>query len=215
VLAVAHRAGNDLEVLREAAELGADVIEADVHLHRGRLEIRHTKSFGTPWLYDKGKFLPSDLPRLHLPELLDALPPAVTVMLDLKGVGRAGVEVARAVHARSPEHPLWVCARWWPSVLPFHDAPWARVLLSARNRAELARLRLRLRMGRAEVPYGCSLHLSMLHPSLVRELQEHGLRVLTWPVDDDAALTRARELGVDGVITKDLAVLRQVVSVGS
>jgi glycerophosphoryl diester phosphodiesterase len=212
VLAVAHRAGNDLAVLRDAAELGADVIEADVHLHRGRLEIRHTKSFGTPWLYDAGRFLPSDLPRLHLAELLDALPPAVTVMLDLKGVGRAGAEVARAVHARSPTHPLWVCARWWPSVLPFHDAPWARVLLSARNRAELSRLRRRLQANMAEVPHGCSVHLSLLRPSVVGELQDHGLQVLTWPVDDDVALTRAQALGVDGVITKDLDVLRHVVT---
>jgi hypothetical protein len=212
VLAVAHRAGNDLEVLREAAGLGAHVIEADVHLHRARLEVRHTKSFGTPWLYDQGRFERSDLPRLHLAELLDALPPAITVMLDLKGVGRTGAEVARAVHARSPEHPLWVCARWWPSVLPFHDAPWARVLLSARNRVELARLRRRLRAGTAEVPHGCSVHLSLLHPAVVLELQERGLTVLTWPVDDDVALTRAQALGVDGVITKELSVLQHVVT---
>jgi hypothetical protein len=212
VLAVAHRAGNDLAVLREAAALGADVIEADVHLHRGRLEIRHTKSWGTPWLYDAGRFHPSDEPRLHLTELLDALPAQATVMLDLKGVGRAGVEVARAVHARSPSHPLWVCARWWPSVLPFRDAPWARVLLSARGRLEVERLRRRLANSRAEVPYGCSLHLSLLRPSLVAELQDHGLTVLTWPVDDAGALRQAQELGVDGVITKDLTVLGQVVS---
>ena len=212
MLAVAHRAGNDLALLREAAEFGADVVEADVHLHRGRLEVRHTKSFGTPWLYDAGRFHPADLPRLQLIELLDALPPALPVMLDLKGVGRAGAEVARAVHAYGPTHPLWVCARWWPSVLPFHEAPWARVLLSARGRTELARLRRRLLLGRGELPFGCSVHLSLLRPELVHQLQAHGLTVLTWPVDDAAALARARSLGVDGAITKDLTVLRAVVS---
>ena len=36
-LLLAHRAGNDLERLRLAESAGADVVEADVHLHRGRL----------------------------------------------------------------------------------------------------------------------------------------------------------------------------------
>lgn len=211
MLAVAHRAGNDLETLREAALLGADVIEADVHLHRGRLEIRHHKTMGPlPWLWDKWEVTPGSLPRLVLSELMDALPPGTTVMLDLKGVGQAGAEVARLLHARFPEDPLLVCARWWPSVLPFRDAPWAQVLLSARGRMELARLRRRLAAGSA--PDGVSLHLSLLTPAVVAEIKEHVPLVLTWPVDDDASLQEAHRVGVDGVITKDLDVVRQVVA---
>lgn len=212
MLAIAHRAGNDLATLRAAAALGADVIEADVHLHRGRLEVRHTKTlWPLPWLWDAGRLHPLDLEQLHLGPLLDALPPRQTIMLDLKGVGRAGAEVAREVHARSPEHPLWVCARWWPSVLPFEGLPWARVLLSARGRTELARLRRRLARGTAAVPYGVSVHLSLLTAEVVAELQARSQTVLTWPVDDPAALARARDVGVDGVITKDLAIVAEVV----
>lgn len=211
MLAIAHRAGNDLATLRAAADLGADVIEADVHLHRGRLEVRHTKTlWPLPWLWDAGQLYPVDLEQLQLGPLLDALPPRQTVMLDLKGVGRAGAEVARAVHARSPEHPLWVCARWWPSVLPFEGLPWARVLLSARGRTELARLRRRLARPGGSRPYGVSVHLSLLTPEVVAELQARGQTVLTWPVDDPAALARARAVGVDGVITKDLAIVAEV-----
>lgn len=211
MLAVAHRAGNELSVLRAAAEVGADVIELDVHLHRGRLEVRHTKTlWPLPWLYDAGKLHPGHLPRLHLTELLDALPPGTTVMLDIKGVGRAGAEVAKAVHARSEQHPLLVCARWWPSVRPFEDTSWAKVLLSVRSRPELARLRRRLHSGTA--PYGVSIHLSLLTRALVRELHTHDLTVLTWPVDDPQGLRVARDLGVDGVITKDLQLLAEVVA---
>jgi len=211
VLAVAHRAGNDLETLREAARLGADIIEADVHLHRGRLEVRHQKALGPlPWLWDKWELYPATFPRLLLDELMDALPAGTPVMLDIKGVGRAGAEVARALHARSPDHPLLVCARWWPSVLPFRDVPWAQVLLSARGRTELARLRRRLRTGTA--PHGVSVHLSMLTPELVAEIKERVPMVLTWPVDDPASLEEAHRVGVDGVITKDLDILRQVVA---
>ena len=133
-----------------------------------------------------------------------------TVMLDLKGVGQVGPETLRHLHARSVEHPLWVCARWWPSALSFEGATWAKVLLSSRGRAEIARLRHRLRAG--HVPYGVSLHLSMLTPALVREVQDAGALVMTWPVDDRAALERAQGLGVDGAITKDLAIVQELVT---
>ena len=209
MLAVAHRAGNDLAVLREAALLGADVIEADVHLHRGRLEVRHLKSMGPlPWLWDRWELRPLATDQLLLDALLEALPNRQTIMLDLKGVGRVGPETLRHLHERSVQHPLMVCARWWPSALAFRDAPWAKVLLSARGRAEIARLRRRLRAGHP--PYGVSVHLSMLTPALVREIQGAGSVVLTWPVDDRQALERARHLGVDGAITKDLAIIEEL-----
>jgi hypothetical protein len=211
VLAIAHRAGNDLEVLREAARLGADVIEADVHLHRGRLEVRHLKTMGPlPWLWDRWELHPARAERMMLDQLLDALPPGQTVMLDLKGVGQVGPETLRRLQARSVDHPLWVCARWWPSALAFAAADWATVLLSARGRTEISRLRRRLRAG--AVPYGVSLHLSMLTPGLVREVQAAGARVMTWPVDDRQALERAHELGVDGAITKDLRIVEELVA---
>jgi glycerophosphoryl diester phosphodiesterase len=209
VLAVAHRAGNDLDVLREAALLGADVIEADVHLHRGHLEVRHLKSMGPlPWLWDRWQLYPADLDRLHLDQLMDALPAGQTVMLDLKGVGKVGPSTREYLHTRAVEHPLWVCARWWPSSLAFVDVPWARVLLSARGRTEVARLRRYLRTG--SPPYGVSVHLSMLRPDVVDEIQSYGTKVLSWPVDDEASLTRAHALGLDGVITKDLGIVKDL-----
>jgi len=210
VLAVAHRAGNDLETLRAAALLGADVIEADVHLSGGRLEVRHEKSLHPlPWRWDKWQLYPVAEEQLLLEHLMDALPPKQTVMLDLKGVGRVGPEVVRHLHARSPQHPIPVCARWLPSVAPCRAPPWAQVLLSARGRSELLRLRRLLRTGTA--PDGVSMHLSLLTPALVAEIKQRVPLVLTWPVDDDASLDRAEHVGVDGVITKDLEIVRAVV----
>ena len=214
MLAVAHRAGNDLEVLRQAALLGADIIEADVHLHRGRLEVRHQKSMGPlPWLWDKWQLYPADLERLLLDQLMDALPPGTKVMLDLKGVGQVGPETLRHLHERAVEHPLLVCARWWPSALSFVDVPWAKVLLSARGRTEIARLRRYLRAG--SPPYGVSLHLSMITPRLVAEIHSYGTIVLSWPVDDQASLERAHALGIDGAITKDLDIVRELAAAGN
>ena len=53
VLAIAHRAGNSLTELRQAAALGVDAIECNVH-ERGRLEVRHLKTAGPlPFLWDR------------------------------------------------------------------------------------------------------------------------------------------------------------------
>ena len=211
VLAVAHRAGNSLAALQAAAEVGADVVGCDVHDARGRLELRHSKSLGPlPWLWDRGpwELTPTSVVQLQLAELVDAMTGDATLMLDLKGVGSVGTRTARVLHARRPDRPVLVCSRWWPSVDPFAGAEWARPVLSARNRAELARLRGRVRAGRA--PYGVSLHGSLLSTPVVAELRERVERVLTWGVDDLATLDRVLALGVNGVISNSPQVLRAV-----
>lgn len=210
MLAVAHRAGNDLAALRAATELGAHVLEADVHHYRGRLEMRHSKALGPlPFLWDSGEPLVSTaVPQLLLAELLAALDGQSTLMLDLKGPGGVGPRVADAVHERVPELPVLVCSRWWPGVDAFAARPWARPVLTARNRAELTRLRRRVRSARS--PYGVSVHRSLLTAPLVAELHERVELVMTWPVNDHDALEHVLGLGVTGVISDEAKVLRAV-----
>jgi len=210
VLAVAHRAGNDLDALASATAAGADVLEADVHRYRGRLEVRHSKALGPlPFLWDAGEPLVSTrVPQLLLPAVLDALHPDATLMLDLKGPGAVGRHVAQEVHARLPDRPVLVCSRWWPGVDAVAGLPWARPLLTARNRAELLRLRRRVRSLRP--PYGVSLHRSLLAPSVVAELRERVELVLTWGVEDEVSLEDVLARGVNGVISDSVQVLAQV-----
>ena len=212
VLAVAHRAGNSLDALRAAGELGADVLEADVHSHRGRLEVRHLKSMGpVPFLWDRWYLVPKSVQQLQLAELLDAVDPVAgraTLMVDLKGVGGVGAAVAQALHGRVPDAPVLVCSRWWPSVEPFAGRSWARPMLSARGTTELQRLRRRLR---ARPPYGVSVHRSLLTAPVVAELREQVPLVMTWPVNDEEALEQVLALGVTGVISDEADVLRAVV----
>lgn len=215
VLAVAHRAGNDLEALRSATELGADVLEADVHRYRGRLEVRHSKALGPlPWLWEAGEPLTSTkVPQLMLPEVLGALAPGSTLMLDLKGPGAVGRHVADAVHRQLPDSPVLICSRWWPGVDAFAGRPWARPVLTARTRPELARLRRRLRGPRR--PYGVSLHRSLLEPRVVADLQDGVELVMTWGVDDHDTLDDVLSRGVNGVISNSEDVLRSVLSLRS
>ena len=215
VLAIAHRAGNDLATLRAAVELGVDVLEADVHVRAGRLEVRHSKHLRPlPVLWDRGaaglELSRTSVPQLELDALLRALDGTTSVMLDLKGPGGVGTRVAQAVHAAAPTAPLLVCSRWWPGLDPFAALPEVRPVLTARNALELRRLPRRLAGGRR--PYGVSVHRSLLSPAVVAALRERVEVVMTWGVNDLGTLADVVDVGVNGVISDDLDVLRRVLA---
>jgi glycerophosphoryl diester phosphodiesterase len=203
LLHVAHRAGNSLDVLTGALADGADLIEADVHLYRGRLEIRHTKTMGPlPWLWDRWYVESAREPRLLLAELAAALPPERRLMLDLKGwhpwLGR---RVAAAMEAAAPGVPYVVCSRHWRMLDAFDDLDHVDVVHSVRSRAELARLPRRL-AGRQS--WGVAVHRELLPrmdvPALLRSVDA----LLTWPVNTTEALDEVARHGVTGVISDDL-----------
>ena len=215
VLAVAHRAGNDLQALRTAVELGVDVLEADVRVRGPRLEVRHSKHLRPfPVLWDHGaqglELTHTRVPQLELDALLHALEvdhPAL--MLDLKGPFRVGERVADVVHRREPQTAVLVCSRWWPGVDAFADRPWARPVLTARNRVELVRL---LRRVRTRPPYGVSVHRSLLAPAVVAQLRERVELVMTWGVNDLGLLREVVDVGVNGVISDSAEVLAEVLA---
>ncbi|WP_110183357.1 glycerophosphodiester phosphodiesterase [Nocardioides solisilvae] len=209
-LAVAHRAGNSLAGLRAAHELGVDVVECDVHHHRGRLEVRHLKTAGPlPFLWDRWELASARAPRLGLAELLDAGRHGTTFMLDLKGRRTgAGVAVARLLHEVAPGSPVLACGRHWPSVAAAATLPWVRPVLSARNRAELALLHRRLEDGPAV--HGVSVHRDLLDPATVTRLAARTEVVMTWPVNDLASLDTMQARGVTGIISDEPEVLAEL-----
>jgi glycerophosphoryl diester phosphodiesterase len=207
VLAIAHRAGNSLEGLQAAVELGADVIECDVHHHRNRLEVRHLKTAGPlPFLWDRWELASAYAPRLGLDELLEADEHGSTFMLDVKGARSAtAVALVRALRERGVDRPVIVCGRWWPSVEAVAELPYVRPVLSARNRVELARLQPRVAKGPAV--YGVSVHMSLLDTEVVAELHHHVEVVMTWPVNDLESLDAMLGIGVTGIISDEPSVL--------
>lgn len=208
-LAIAHRAGNSLAGLHTANQLGVDVIECDVHHHRGRLEVRHLKTAGPlPFLWDRWELAPASAPRLGLAELLDADRHGTTFMLDLKGRRSAGARaVVRLLHRSAHDRPLLVCGRYWPAIDTLATLPYVRPVLSARNRVELGRLRERVRQ---RAPYGVSVHRSLLDRDIVAELHESVEVVMTWPVNDLPSLDALLEIGVTGIISDELEVLTEL-----
>jgi glycerophosphoryl diester phosphodiesterase len=209
VLAVAHRSGNTVAGLREALDLGVDLVEADVHAYRGVLEVRHHKSLGPHHLWDKWELVTRrDFVRVELAQLLDELGDDPRLMIDLKGI-RPGLApaVSEVLRTHAPGVPFTVCTKQWAALDAFD--PVVRPVLSAANRRSLARLRRRLV---AKPAHGVSVRLRLLTAPLVAELRARTELVMAWSVDTPEALAHARRLGVDAVISKNLGLLAGVIA---
>lgn len=208
MLLIAHRAGNNLTDLRAALDAGVDLVEADVHLHRGALEMRHAKALGRQLLWEPWRDVTRrrDTPVPLLADVLASTGRDPRLMLDLKGpfLGVAPLTAA-ALREAAPGVPVAVCTRHWRMLAAFEDQPHIRRIYSAGNRRELARVRALVRQRRVD---GLSIRLSLLTPEIVAELHRHTDLVMVWTVETEAALARAQELGVSGIISKNLALLR-------
>ena len=207
LLAVAHRAGNTLPDLRAALAAGVDLVEADVHLYRGALEVRHRKALG-PHLYWERWAQLNRRRNMIVPDLREVLATAAgdpRLMLDLKGPSLdVAPEVAEALRLYAPDVPVAVCTKQWAMLDAFAGQSHVRRILSASDPLQLARLRARLRRGRVD---GVSIRLRLLSAAVVEELRRATDTVLAWPVDSPAALARARAVGATGVISKNLPML--------
>jgi glycerophosphoryl diester phosphodiesterase len=212
MFAVAHRAGNSAAGLRAALAAGVDLVEADVHLHRDLLEVRHSRAIGRRLLWDRdsGVTRRRDVVLPELAEILAIAGGDPRLMLDLKGRDPAvAARVAAILRAERPGVPVAVCTKQWRLLDAFTADPTARRILSAANIAQLTRLRRRLRHEPAD---GVSIRLRLLTAPVVAELKHATGLLLAWPVDTEAALAHARSLGVTGVVSKNLPMLRRLVA---
>lgn len=201
---VAHRAGNDLTLLRRAVAAGAGLVEADVHLFRGRLEVRHLKTLGPlPVLWDRWYLAAPRRPRLELDALLRAAGADTPLMLDLKGHDpRLPRRVLAALDRAGAD--VTVCSRSWHLLKPFAGRPGVRVVHSVGSRRQLRALRRRFagrRLG------GISIHRRLLDPATVADLRERAELLVSWPVTTADEARRLWSWGVHGVISERVEAL--------
>jgi glycerophosphoryl diester phosphodiesterase len=204
LLLVAHRAGNDLRRLAAAEQARADLVEADVHVRRGRLEVRHLKAaWPLPLLWDRWYVVDGRGPRLLLDDVLDAAAPGTRFLLDLKGPSpRLGRLVARAILAHGPER-IMVCSRTWSHLRAIPAG--VTTIRSLGSRSQLARF-ARLRAPGA----GVAVNARLLDAATVANLRRTAPRLLAWGVPDAAAAHRLLSLGVNGLILDDLELLQRL-----
>jgi len=202
---VAHRAGNRLDDLRDAELLGSALVETDVALYHGRVEVRHLRTFGPlPVLWDRWRLGAPWRPRLLLPDLVDATAPETELMLDLKGSRvRLAEQVREIVRPHLGSRRFTVCARRWKLLEPFEGLPVRRVH-SIGTVGELRRFLERFGSERLE---GVSVHERLLEPGSVASLRSIAEVVMTWPVNRPGRAKELLGLGVDGLITDDAVAL--------
>jgi glycerophosphoryl diester phosphodiesterase len=201
---VAHRAGNDLASLARAHALGLVVVEADLRLFRGRVEVRHLKTVGPlPIFWDRWRLASPFGGRLVLLDLLRAVRPPTTLMLDLKGrddrLSRLVVAaLADAPPPHAPRPRLFLCARRWSLLEPFRGLPGVRTIHSVGTTRQLRRL-----LASDDRVDGVSIHRRLLDAATVAALRRRADLVLTWPVNGLAAARQLGSWGVDGLISDE------------
>jgi glycerophosphoryl diester phosphodiesterase len=209
-LTIAHRAGNALTRLEEALEAGVDYAEADLWLHRGRLEVRHDKTAGLfPLLWDRWPLRPGWTPRLVFGDLLAAASGRGRLLVDLKGREDAlGEAVAVAVTGAAATNAVAFCGGWLHldrirGMLP--EVPLFYTI------GDLDRLQLlRPRLARSDIP-AVSIDSRMLTEGIVSDLRGSGVgEIITWAVETPAAARRVLGWGVSGVISDSLALLASI-----
>lgn len=200
---VAHRAGNDIALLRAAERVGVSLVEADLHLFRGRVEVRHLKTLGPiPVLWDRWRLASPFAPRLRLDELLASTSSGTELMLDLKGKRtRLSAAVLARLEPLLGQQPVTVCSRSWPLLEPFEGLPGVRIVHSVGSERQLRAL---LRLGRRRRLHGISIHERLLTAVTVAELRDVADVVMTWPANASSRVRELVAMGVDGLITDRL-----------
>jgi glycerophosphoryl diester phosphodiesterase len=210
---VAHGAGNTLRTAERAAAIGADVIEADLHLYRGRVEVRHLKIVRrAPFLlWDRWYLAPGWTKRLLLPEFAARIgaTPGPAVMLDLKG---HDAKITDAVLGHLEEiqanRDVWVCSPDWPLHEPLRDLPDLRDLQSIGTQPQLDAFLAGKVQGEIA---GISIQRLILTADVLARLKERSSFVITWAVNDLAALDQVAAMGVSGISTDTERMLRYVI----
>jgi len=200
---IAHRAGNLVELVEPAVAV-ADTVELDVHLFRGRPEVRHAKLLLWPFarLWEKWELLPADAPRPALADVLAAVPAGTGAWFDLKGFTS---RLPRAVHAVAVDRAgcTYSTRQWW-------ILGWVRRNTSARTMRSVGSRWQRWLVGRVRfhgTSDGVVIAESLLDDRWLERLRDRVPVLVVWGVRD---VGRARALiaaGVDGLIVDDLEIL--------
>ncbi len=199
-LLVAHRAGNAPGPAAAAAAAGADLVEADVHLRRGRLELRHPRRLGPLLWHREGVTLARGEPQALEPSLA-ALGPRAEPMLDLKGGAPRLAEAAlAAARAALGDRPVTISSRRWDLLDRLQGAPGVRLVRSAASRREVSGLLSLAVAGR--LGGGACVRADLLGPAVAEALGAGAPFLASWPVAGLAEARRLVALGVTALVVE-------------
>lgn len=210
--ASAHRGGNSRRQALAAIEAGADLLEADIWLHTGKLELRHKQTLGIlPILWEKWAIAPGWVPRYHLRELLDDVPEDVLIFLDFKGTAMdLGPEVVHELQRFAPSRVIAICGRNYPQLQTIAHEPNIICFYSVGSEEEWP---IAKELIAASNPPALSLDANLATPERINWMSSIGGTVVCWNVKSESQMNELRAMGVDGFTTDSpnlLARIRQL-----
>ena len=200
VLGVAHNAGNNLGTLAAAERYGADVIEIDVISARGQLVAGRDQPL--PWLARQLFRGPT------LAEAWDRAAAADTVKLDLKQTDRGFLDdLVAFLDQRARSRRVMISSGDRGALLYLHSRlPDVTLLFSVAGPDAVHQLQSDTTLQKAIG--GVSVFQGLVDANLVTWVHQHKLLILAWTVNDGQRFNELVRLGVDGITTANLAILR-------
>lgn len=205
----AHRAGNTRKQALRAIEAGADLLETDIWLHKGRLELRHKQPLGPlPILWEKWSIAPGWTPRYLLRDLLEDVPEDIMIFLDFKGEEMdLGPEVLKELQRSAPDRVVAICGRNYPQLQTIADAPNILCFYSVGEEAEWPVAQELI--AASDYP-ALSIHADLATPDRMDWMNEIGGVVVCWDVQSEERMRELRSLGVDGFTTDNPDLLTRI-----
>lgn len=207
--ASAHRAGNTRRQALQAIEAGADLLETDIWLHKGRLELRHKQTLGPiPILWEKWSIAPGWTKRYLLSDLLQDAPEDILLFLDFKGEEMdLGPEVLKELQRLAPNRVVAICGRNYPQLQTIADHPQILCFYSVGTEEEWPVAQKLI----ASSSYpALSIHANLATPERMQWMNERGGVVVAWDVQTPERMDELRKLGVDGFTTDNPELLTAI-----
>jgi Glycerophosphoryl diester phosphodiesterase family len=209
-----------------------DMIEADVWFGGGHVWVRHEARMRPfPLLVDRrmrGHSLPRwslplgrrwyvrlDINRLKLDDVLETVAGAKGLLVDVKGSYRSrenqefASALIRMVREYGTQSSVAFCGQFWPVLDDVRrEAPDLEVRYSVERSHQWEKF-MRL-VGEDERVRRVCIEHRFLNEERVRFLEEQGVNVYCWTVDDREEARRLAAAGADGIISNDLELLAEL-----
>jgi glycerophosphoryl diester phosphodiesterase len=229
---IAHAYGNTRARLQTALDSPVDAIELDLWYREGGLWVRHERRLNPlPLLVDRrmrghsvpplslplGKrlYLRPDLNRLSLESVLQAVSGSKSLLIDVKGSYHARQNLAFAqtliqtIRDHDAESWVTICGQFWPVLDDVRrEAPDLEVRYSIEHVYQWEKF-MRL-LGEDERVCKVCIEHRFLSEERVRFIEEKGVDIYCWTVDDPTEAFRLAAAGADGIISNDLDLLAQL-----
>lgn len=205
----AHRAGNSRAHALAAIEAGADLLETDIWLHKGRLELRHKRTLGPiPILWEKWSIAPGWTPRYYLRDLLHDVPEEALIFLDFKGDEMdLGPEVLKELQQTAPNRTIAICGRNYPQLQTIANEPNIICFYSVGSDEEWP---VAKELIAASEPPALSIEAKFATRERLAWMRDLDGLVVCWGVQTIERMTELRELGVDGFTTDSPDLLTRI-----